>query len=124
MENNNFSVQPTEQVPAVTPSKDDCNMGMLAHLLALLTGFIGPLIIYLMKKDESPFVRENARNALNFQISVFIYYIIGAILTIVLVGILVLIAVGILHLVCCIVGAVAASNGKIYKYPLTIQFLK
>ncbi|WP_447640716.1 MULTISPECIES: DUF4870 domain-containing protein [Chitinophagaceae] len=129
MESNNFT--PLEQKISVAnpnmegkPTNDECNLAMLAHILALFSYFLGPLIIYLVKKDESPFVANNAKNALNFQISLFLYSIAGAVLCIIIIGIFVLIALGILHLVFCIMAAVAARDGKVYKYPLAIQFLK
>lgn len=127
MQDNGFSTQQGYMTPPPipgTPSNDDCNMAMLAHLLALFTGFLGPLIIYLVKKEESPFVRDNARNALNFQISLFIYYMIAGILAIILIGFVLLAALGVLHLVCTIIGAVSARDGKVYSYPMTIPFLK
>ena len=126
MQDNGFSQQGYTSPPPLpgTPTNDDYNAAMLAHLLALFTGFLGPLIIYLTKKDESTFVKDNARNALNFQISLFIYYIISFVLAFILIGFVLLAAIGILHLVCCIIGAVSARDGKVYKYPMTIDFIK
>ncbi|PZP52194.1 MAG: DUF4870 domain-containing protein [Pseudopedobacter saltans] len=106
-----------------SPSNDDRNMAMLAHVLAFFTGFIGPLIIYITKKDESPFVKENAVNVLNFQISLFIYMFVSFILAFVLIGFFLLAALGILHLIFTIMGAVAAHDGKVYKYPIAISFI-
>ncbi len=113
------------------PNSDERTMGMLAHLLGLVASFIGPLIIYLVKKDESPFVRDQAAEALNFSISMAIFFtayaIVSFILVFVLVGILLLIlmpflaiGVAVLH----IIAAVAANRGEYYRYPLTIRFIK
>ena len=69
-------------------SKDDKNLGMLTHLLGLLTSFIGPLILWLMKKDESEYIEANSREALNFQISMLIYFTVSSILTVVFIGVI------------------------------------
>jgi uncharacterized protein len=104
----------------------------LSALAALVVGlpFLGPLVIYLVKKDDHPFIADQAREALNFNISVFIYEVAGAIaafvLFFVLIGILLiplLIAVAIAWLVLVIVAAVAANRGEAYRYPLTIRLV-
>lgn len=123
METSNFFT-PQEQNAVNKPTNDECNLALLTHVLAIFTAFLGPLIIYIIKRDESPFVRENARNALNFQISLLIYYFIAGILVVLLVGVLFIAALYVINLIFCILAAVAARDGKIYKYPLTIQFLK
>ncbi|HKL30948.1 MAG TPA: DUF4870 domain-containing protein [Tangfeifania sp.] len=104
--------------------------GMLTHLLALsvfvgipLGNVVGPLIIYLIKKDEYPFVAEQGKEVLNFQITWSIIFIVSAVLIIVGIGILMLIGFGIAWLVMVILGSVAANRGESYKYPLTINFL-
>ncbi len=102
---------------------DDKNLGILAHLLGIFSGFIGPLIIYLVLEEKSK-AKEHAKNALNWQLSLLIYSVISAILKIVLIGFILLFAIGILNLVFSIIAAVKASNNEIYKYPLAIQFLK
>ncbi len=105
--------------------------GMFTHLAALagLVGIpfgniIGPLIIYMIKKDEFEFVSEQGKNVLNFQISWSIIFIISAILMIVVVGLFLLIGFGIAWLVFVILGTIAANKGESYKYPLTYQFIK
>lgn len=119
-----------DPIPTTTePSKDERTWGMLCHLLALsgllvpLGSIIGPLVMWLVKKNESPYVDRNGREALNFGISVFIYSIIGLGLCLVLIGIPLLIALGIFWLVMVIVNAVKANDGKAVRYPLTIRFL-
>lgn len=112
-------------------SKEEKNWGVIAHLSPLLAfvfpffgNIIGPLIVYLIKKDEGEFIRENAVEVLNFQISVTLYTIVSVILIFVIIGIFALIALGILTLVCLILGAVKASDGITFKYPLAIPFIK
>lgn len=105
--------------------------GMLAHLTALSTligvpfgNIVGPLIIYLVKKDEFEFVADQAKEALNFQITWSIIFIISAIMILVGIGILMLIGFGIAWLVLVIVASISANNGQQYRYPLTIKFLQ
>lgn len=107
-----------------TPTKDDCNMAMLAHLLGIFTGFVGALVLWLIKKDESPFVAEEAREALNFQITIAIGFIASWILAFVLIGLILMPILIIVNLVFCIVAAVAASKGQHYRYPFAIRLVK
>lgn len=104
-------------------SQDDRNMGLLMHLLSIVIGFISPLIFYLVKK-ESPFVQAHAREALNFHISMTIYWFAAGILAFLLIGFLIMPVLGILQFILPILAAVKAANGEPYKYPLAIRFLK
>ncbi|MFD9945092.1 DUF4870 domain-containing protein [Nonomuraea sp. NPDC059023] len=106
------------------PGTDDTTMAMLSHLLGLLVSWIGPLIIYLMKKDESPYVRDQAAEALNFQITMFIGYIVSFILTIVIIGFLLLPVVWIVSLIFHIQAAIATNKGENYRYPISIRMIK
>jgi len=84
---------------------------------------IGPLIMWNMRKDVMPFVDQEGRAILNFQISMLIWLVVSAALISVFVGILLLPALGVLHIVFSIIGAVKNSSGKRCKYPLAIKFL-
>lgn len=97
---------------------------MLAHLSGLFFGFLGPLVVFLVKKDESPFVADQAREALNFQISLAIYLIVSTISIIALIGVLLLPAVAIFGLVIEINAALKANTGVAYRCPLTIRFVQ
>ncbi|HIG73883.1 MAG TPA: DUF4870 domain-containing protein [Bacteroidetes bacterium] len=100
-------------------------MALLAHLLPLLGfGFIAPLVIYLVKKDDSDFVADQAREALNFQITLFIGFIASVVLMFVLIGFLTIMALGIAALVLGIVAAIKSNDGEWYRYPLNIRFIK
>ncbi len=106
------------------------NWAVLCHLSALI-GFIipfgniiAPLVIWLIKKEESPFIDDQGKEAVNFQISMTIYAIISAILIFIIIGFVLLIAVGLLEIIFIIVAAVRASNGEKYRYPLSIHFIK
>ncbi|WP_052050564.1 DUF4870 domain-containing protein [Leptolyngbya sp. KIOST-1] len=105
------------------PSKaNNTSMMALTHILGLLTGFIGPLIIYLTTQE--PEVKRHARLALNWQISWMIYFLVSLLLVFVLIGILLLPIVIVLDLVFCIMAAVKASDGVAWQYPLTISLIK
>jgi len=105
-------------------SNDDRNLAMLAHLLGIVSGFVGALIIWLIKKDQSAFVDEQGKEALNFQITVMIAFVGSWILMFVLIGMLLMPLVLIGNLVFCILAAVAVSKGEHYKYPFAIRLLK
>jgi hypothetical protein len=113
-----------EQVTYGTPSQDEKTMAMLSHLLTLVVGFIAPLAIFLIKKDESKFVSDHAKESLNFQISLFIYSMISLVLIIVFIGVAMLIGLAIAALVLVIIATIKASQGEVYRYPLTIRLIK
>lgn len=113
-----------------SPHPEERQFAMLCHVIAF-AGFIipfgsiiGPLIIWLIKKEQSPYVDFHGKEALNFQISILIYGLVSAILWLVVVGIVASIAVGIFWLVMTIIGTIRATEGQYYRYPLTIRFLK
>lgn len=117
-------------------------MAMFAHLSALLGGiitagwagsigcFIGPLIIWLLKKDTMPFVNDQGREALNFNITVAIAFLALFLLTIITLGIGALITVplmiiiGLAWLVLTIIAAIKANEGVAYRYPFAIRLIK
>lgn len=102
----------------------------ICHVAAFATfvlppfgNIIGPLVVWLVKKETSPFVNDQGKEALNFQISCFIYFIVTGLLSFLLVGIPFLIALAVFWLVEVIVASVNASNGVAHRYPLTIHFV-
>ena len=115
--------QDSNIVPAA-PDRDECNLAMLAHLLGIFTFFVGALILWIIKKDESSFVGENAREALNFQITVMIAFLAAKLLMWILIGFALVPLIYIANLVLCILGAVAASKGQLYRYPFAIRLVK
>ncbi len=105
------------------------NWALAAHLSAFLgawvaLAFLGPLVVWLVKRDEHPFIEMHAREALNFNLSVLLYFILGVVLAFVLIGFLLLAALGAAWLVLTITAAIRASNGQPYRYPLTIRLVK
>ncbi len=114
--------QPTSDVPEA--DSDSRAWAVAAHLLPWVgLGFLGPLIIWLIKREESPFVEEHAREALNFQISFLIYMIVSALLMLVVIGFFLFIGIAIFGFVVMIIAAIKAANGERYRYPLTIRFI-
>jgi uncharacterized protein len=101
--------------------KEDRTLSVLAHALTFFGGFIAPLIILLVAKDEM--TRKHARNALNWQISLAIYFIISFVLLIIIIGFFLIIALAIINIIFVIIAAVKAGNGELWKYPLAIPFL-
>lgn len=124
------------------PSAEERQWALFAHLSALVGGivtsgwagslgcFIGPLIIWLVKKDTMPFVNDQGKEALNFNITVGIIFLALFLLTIVTLGIGALITlplmviVGIAWLVFTIIAAIKANSGEAYRYPLTLRLIK
>ena len=105
------------------PQPEDTTWAVLAHLSFFAFGLIAPLVIYLVKKDESPFTRHHAAEALNFHITVTIAAIVSAVLLLVLVGFVLLPVVLIGGAVLAIVAALAAGRREAYRYPLSIRFV-
>jgi len=122
---------PVEPPPAfpeyagMPPDKDSVTMGMLCHLLGIFTYFLGPLIIWLMKKDASPFVDDQGKEALNFQIVALIATLACFCACCVPpVVILLLSAVQITRIVFSVLATVEANKGVAYRYPLTFRLIK
>ncbi len=125
---------PAADIPSSTatePSREAKQYGMLCHitgLAGLLTaGFgnwIGPLIVWLLKKEEYPFVDDQGKEALNFQITCLIGYLIGVITAVLFIGILIMMAVFVLWLIFTIIAGVKASEGVTYRYPFSIRLIK
>ena len=103
--------------------KDAWNLVLLCHLGGLL-GFLPPLIIWLLKKDDSPLVDEQGKEATNFQLTMLICFIASWILCFVFIGIILLPIVGIFDLVMIIMATIKASKGEKYRYPLSLRLLK
>ncbi|MFH5186490.1 DUF4870 domain-containing protein [Paenibacillus sp. TAB 01] len=105
-------------------SSDEKSLALLSHLLCLIVGLFAPLLIWLLKKDESQFIAEHAKESLNFQISVMIYSIVATILCFVVIGFILFPFLAVFALVVIIIAAVKASKGESYRYPLTIRLVK
>lgn len=106
------------------------NWAMLCHLSALLVyllpyaHILAPLVLWLMKREESAFVNDQGKEALNFNISMMIYLTIAALFSCIYIGIPFLIGLGLFYLIIIIVAAVQANSGTFYRYPITIRLIK
>ena len=120
--------------PPTTPpqalTKPDRTWDILCHITAL-AGFlipfgniIGPLVVWLIKKDQMPSVDQHGKESVNFQISMTIYYIVCLVLFLVAIGVFLLPIVLLANLILTIVATIKASNGEFYSYPATIRFIK
>ncbi|MFO0783845.1 MAG: DUF4870 domain-containing protein [Phycisphaerales bacterium] len=106
------------------PSKDDTTMAVLCYVLAIFTGFIGPLIIWLIKKDQSPFVNEQGKEVLNWEITAFLAMIACLVLAFVVIGFFLMPLVWIANLVFLIMGAVKVGKGESYRFPFALRLLR
>ena len=108
----------------LAPQGSDKIWSMLSHLSALLgVGFVLPLVVYLAMRSESEYVAGNAREALNFHISVLIYSLCCIPLVFILIGIPLLLVLGFGSLVLAIIATIKASDGLCYRYPLTLRLV-
>ena len=103
-------------------TQDSKNLGVLIWIGTLFLAFIPSLIVYLVKKDDA-YVQDQAKEALNWSITVIIGWMAGAILAIILIGGLVMLAVGICHFIFCILGAVATSRGENFRVPFALRLI-
>ncbi|MEW5567863.1 DUF4870 domain-containing protein [Rossellomorea marisflavi] len=106
------------------PTSDEKLMAMLIYLTSFFTTFIGPLIIWLMKREDSEFVDFHGKEYLNFLISYTIYSIVASLLMLILIGFVLLPVVGILAFVFTIIAAVKSYGGETYRIPTVIRFIK
>lgn len=106
-----------------SPTKDERNLAMLAHLLGIFTGFVGALVLWLVKKDESGFVAEEAKEALNFQITLAIALMASILLKMVLIGFLIFPLLFVANFIFCLLAALSAAKGKPYRYPLALRLV-
>ena len=109
--------------PAQLSPADEKLWATLIHVGGILFGFLPALIGYLVLKDKGPFIRTHTATALNFQITLLIAYIVGGILSLVIIGVFILLAAWVLSIVFGIIAAMKANQGQFYTYPLSIKFV-
>ncbi|MBV1907873.1 MAG: DUF4870 domain-containing protein [Kangiellaceae bacterium] len=130
-ENTSPSQEETNQpVAEATLSQDDKNMGMFCHLAAfagLVIPFgmiIGPLVIWLMKKDQSEYIDYHGKESVNFQITMAIAFMISFVLMFVVIGVFLMFGLAIFELIVIIMAAIKANEGERYQYPFNFRFIK
>jgi uncharacterized protein len=111
------------EIVTTSPTRDERNLAMLAHLLGIFTGFVGALVFWLAKKEEGGFVADEAREALNFQITVGIALAASIMLKVILIGILLFPLVFLANFIFCLLAALSAAKGKPFRYPFALRLL-
>lgn len=106
------------------PTKDERLLAMLIYLSSFFTVFVGPLIIWLIKREDSSYVDYYGKEYFNFLISYTVYTIVSTLLMIVLIGFLTIWVVGILAFIFTIIAAVKAYNGEVYRIPLVFRLIR
>lgn len=115
---------------ATALSQEEKNWGMFCHI-AVFTGFLipfgnllAPLVLWLMKKDEMPYVDYHGKEVLNFQITVLIAVFVAWLLIFVVIGVFLMVVIGLFTLVVTIIGLIKASQGEYYRYPFSLRLIK
>jgi uncharacterized Tic20 family protein len=114
----------TTQTPAGPVTESERLLAILSHVLTLVAWFFAPLVIYLVKKDESPYVRAHAKESLNFQLTLIVAYIVAALVVFFIVGIFLFLLVGLIQVVLVLVATIRAADNQLYRYPFTIRFIQ
>ncbi len=121
--------EPTQEIQPL--SAEARRWGMIVHLVALVgllgngIGFLlGPLVVWMLKKEEIPFVDDQGKEAVNFQITMMIALIVSLILALLVVGFFLLIIVGLVATILPIIAGIKANEGVHYRYPVTYRFIK
>ncbi|WP_036300883.1 DUF4870 domain-containing protein [Methylotenera sp. L2L1] len=107
----------------LVPSNDDKNIATVTHLSGILFTFIPSLIVWLLKKNDNEYLSAQAKEALNFQITILLAQFVAGILVAILVGFLLLGIIWLFNLVLCVVAAISTSNGETYRYPLSLRLI-
>jgi uncharacterized Tic20 family protein len=131
-DNNQYQPPPANQYQPPPPQHsgqpmrpdEERTWSLVAHVGTIIFGFLAPLIVLLVKGNDSPTVRAHAVESLNFQITATIGYVASYILMFVLIGFITLPAIWIIAVVFAIMATMAASNGKPYKYPFALRLVK
>ena len=112
--------------PGGVASQEDRTLALLTHLSGIILSFIVPLVIWLINKDKADkdFLNDQAKEALNFQITVLIGYVISTILMAILIGALLMLVVWVANLILCILAGVKANEGVAYRYPFALRLIK
>ncbi|MBB6520521.1 DUF4870 domain-containing protein [Pseudoteredinibacter isoporae] len=122
--------EPKQTYEPATPSKEERDWAMFCHL-STMAGFfipffsiIGPLIVWLIKRDEMEYVNYHGKEVLNFQITIALAMFVSIILTVILIGVVMIFVVGVFWFVMSIIGGVKASSGEYFEYPFTLRLIK
>ena len=125
MSETNDSMTPPP-MSAGAASQEDKTLALLMHLSGIILSFIVPLVIWLTNKDKSDkaFLNDQAKEALNFQVTIAIAWVIAATLSFILIGFLLYPVILIFNLIFCILAGVKANEGVAYRYPFALRLIK
>ena len=112
-----------DSITHLTPSNDEKNIATITHLVGILFSFIPALVVWVIKKDDSSYITAQAKEALNFQITVLIAQFIAGILAFILIGFVLMGIIWLANIVLCIIAAISSSKGDAYRYPFTLRLI-
>ncbi len=107
----------------IVPSNDDKNIATMTHLGGTLFSFIPALIVWLLKKEDNEYIASQAKEALNFQITVLLAQFVAGMLVFLLIGLILIPIIWLANVVFCIIAAISTSSGVPYRYPLTLRLI-
>ena len=119
--NNELSIEANSA--DVAPSNDDKNIATITHLGGTVFSFVPALIVWILKKDDSEFIADQAKEALNFQITIILAQFIAWILAWILIGLFFMFIIWLLNIVFCIIAAISTSKGETYRYPFCLRLI-
>jgi uncharacterized protein len=111
------------EVEIIVPSSDEKNIATVTHLAGTIFLFIPALIVWILKKDDSAYIADQAKEALNFQITIAIAMFVANILIWILVGLALIPIIWIANIILCILAAIATSKGETYRYPICLRLI-
>lgn len=112
------------EMPGTPPTQEEKTIALIAHLGGIFTWWLIPLILYLLKKNDSRFIGDQAKEALNFQLTMMLATFVSGLAVFLLVGIVLVPLVLLYHLVGCILAAIAVNDGKLFRYRYCLRLIK
>lgn len=113
---------PPPSAPPLRPDEER-TWAILGHLLPVVTSFVAPLVIWLVFKGRGPYLEDQAKESLNFQLTLLIAYVVGGVTSILGIGLIILAVAGIAQLLFAILAAVSVSRFEWYRYPVTLRMV-
>ena len=105
------------------PSNDDKNIATITHIGGTVFSFVPALIVWILKKDENQYIEDQAKEALNFQITMVLAYMLAGVLSWILIGLIFFPVIWVLNIVFCIIAAISTSRGETYRYPFCLRLI-
>jgi len=106
-----------------TPSNDDKNIATITHIGGTVFSFVPALIVWILKKDENQYIEDQAKEALNFQITMVLAYMLAGVLSWIVIGLIFFPVIWVLNIVFCIIAAISTSKGETYRYPFCLRLI-